>query len=745
MLYALRLEYYYPKEKILEFYINQFFVSGNGHGLGVAARYYFNKSPDELNLLEAAFIAGSVKRPNYYNPFIKKSSQLVEQARERAHERAWYVLKKMRKKGFITQDAFDEAMASTLHFERGRMSYALNSVMDQVRSQLASPEIMDSLEEHGISNIATSGVRIITTVDSELQARCLYELRRALSALDVQLRGYRREAVQKEYAKLSYRGDRQIRRHAFLMGTITSIITGKHNNKGRVEVPEQGGGRGLIEVVVHFGHKQPDGIIDERGFTHLLPFLAKYTRNRWSKVEEKDLDQLKKELHVGDQVFVSVRSFEENGRALLDLERYPKVQGAAIISRKGELVAMAGGLSNRFFNRAIDAKRLMGSTFKPFLFAAALQLGWNSVDLLDNSRRMFLFMGKPYFPRPDHHSPHHFVSMSWAGVNSENVAAVWLLYHLLDHLSPPRLREVAAHLDMAPRVLGERQESYASFKRRIRDQFGVRVNGDTLDQAAFDRALDTLEPDFLFDNRGEDYRQLTELPYGLHFDDFRHEIDLQLENPELKEKERKELKLRKSMLWKSYLDIEPVFADFQHQRRRLMVDIDNRSFFSVFDREPLIQPGRGRFARDQNGHVIFTWRRTMNPDWRPLSLDELSDQLADMGKEQLQDFWESVQIEGAATVYGLQQLQAQMERERIRLGQHRPYSMETLISVRDYRIMLGLQYLVKLGHLCGVTCRLEPVLSFPLGSNVVTLADMVRFIWYPGAWCPLCQWESGGK
>src|SRR5665647_3167268 len=68
LLFALRLEQKYSKEKILEFYSNQFFVSGNGHGLGVAARYFFDKEPQELSLLECAFIAGSVKRPNYYNP-----------------------------------------------------------------------------------------------------------------------------------------------------------------------------------------------------------------------------------------------------------------------------------------------------------------------------------------------------------------------------------------------------------------------------------------------------------------------------------------------------------------------------------------------------------------------------------------------------------------------------------------------------------------------------------------------------
>jgi len=87
LLYALRLEYHYPKEKIFEFYANQFFVSGNGHGLGVAARYYFDKMPEELTLVECAFIAGSVKRPNFYNPFIKKTDEDEAEARRQAEFR----------------------------------------------------------------------------------------------------------------------------------------------------------------------------------------------------------------------------------------------------------------------------------------------------------------------------------------------------------------------------------------------------------------------------------------------------------------------------------------------------------------------------------------------------------------------------------------------------------------------------------------------------------------------------------
>jgi len=70
---ALRLEAHYTKPEILEFYANQFHVSANGRGLGIAARYFFDKEPSQLSTLECAFIAGMVKGPANYNPFIGRT------------------------------------------------------------------------------------------------------------------------------------------------------------------------------------------------------------------------------------------------------------------------------------------------------------------------------------------------------------------------------------------------------------------------------------------------------------------------------------------------------------------------------------------------------------------------------------------------------------------------------------------------------------------------------------------------
>jgi membrane peptidoglycan carboxypeptidase len=718
LLFALRLEYHYPKEKILEFYVNQFFVSGNGHGLGVAARYYFDKDVSELTLLENAFIAGSVKRPNYYNPFTKSSEEAAARARKRAEERAGYVLNKMNRLGYINERAYRQALNSDIVFRRGRMSFSLNTVMDLVREGLASPEITRVLEEHGISNVSTSGIRITTTIDRELQDASLHALRRELSRLDVRLRGYDREEVQREYSRLEYKGDPLVRPGAFLFGRIS-------------EMTRDDDGEPTLRISL--GKNRPEGFIDRQGLERILTALVRFKRQRWSTAGTKDMPSLLDQLRVGDRVYVSVRDVGLSGTPSLSLERFPEIQGAALVMQQGAIRSMAGGMENRYFNRAVAARRLMGSTFKPFLFAAALQLGWSSTDRLDNRRNVFVFQDKPYFPRPDHISPHDEVSLSWAGVNSENLAAIWLLYNLTDRLTPPRLGELAEFLDLTPREKEGQPESYEHFKRRIRDKFGIVINRDILLEAVYDRAVRRLEADFLFDDRAAEYLQLRQLPYGLHYDRYAQEIRtmLDVENKsgeKMSDQETRELRLRLDILGRTYLGLQESMELLrQHKvlyapQKTLSGIFDALAFF---DRESGAPQPEGMFYDDGSGHLIFSVREPED-DWSPVPEDVMRTRTGQLDERRLEEFWGQVRLEGYLSVYAYRQVASQMEQEKEELFSARPYSMEVLSSVRDYRLLVGLQYLVRFGREMGIASEMEPVLSFPLGSNVITLIDAVR-------------------
>lgn len=701
LIFALRLEYHYPKEKIFEFYANQFYVSGNGHGLGVAARYYFDKTPQELTLVECAFIAGSVKRPNFYNPFIKKSPQAVDLAKSRGKERLHYVLAKMRELGMISEEEQRRAIAEELVFSQGRVGYALDYVMEMVREALSSSEVVAALEGQDVTNIATAGLRIVTTVDRDLQEQTLSILRSEFSRLDVTLRGYERAEVQKELADLDYNGDSELREGGFLFGTI-SEKTGKGKD---------------VRVVVDFDRQLGRGVIDPQGLKETLKAYVKFHKNIWSEPGGGDKEQLLAQLHQGDRLWVSVRAFADNGEPLLNLERYPQVQGAALVLEEGAIRAVAGGTENRFFNRATQAKRTMGSTFKTLVYAAALQLGWNSADKLPNSRNIFVLNGRPYFPRPDHKSPFEWVSMDWAGVYSENVATVWLLAHLCDHLNPMQFREVAERLDLAPRIVDGSEESYRSYSSRIRDKYGIQVNREVLQEAAYRVAVANLEPDFIFDGLEAEYRILKELPYGLHFDRFREgvEEDYLQKDEGLSRAEAEEKEVRKKVLEHRYVEILPLREEFNRFRAEVRLANPDGTF-----------PGGGLYVDRLTGDHFFLREGESFPHLSRVQREWLLDHLVGLDDVEEQAFWGRIKVKEGLSFATLARVEEQVESEYSRLRSAQPYSFQVLSQLEDFRITVGLHYLVNFAGRLGIKAGLEPVLSFPLGSNVVSLHEITR-------------------
>lgn len=707
LLFALRLEYHYPKEKIFEFYANQFYVSGNGHGLGVAARYYFDKKPSELNLVECAFIAGSVKRPNYYNPFIKKTEAGAELARSRAKIRLKYVLDKMFELGMINRAVYGESLASPIGFNQGQVGYSLDYVMEMVKDAVSSTEVLAGLEKHGIDNVSTSGIRIVTTVDKNIQEQALYSLRHDLSRLDVLLRGYEREEVQQEYSQIDYGGDDRLEPGAFLFGTVARVV-GKGNE---------------ATVVVDFGRKIGSAIIDAQGMNRLVDARAKWKKNIWAKAGEKDLQGLVNQLEAGDRVWVSVRERDDNGDALLDLEKYPKVQGGAIVMKDGAIRAMAGGIENRFYNRAVYARRTMGSSFKPLVFAAALQLGWNSSDLLKNSRDVFVYYNQPYFPRPDHISPFDHVSMSWAGVKSENLASVWLLTHLCDYLNPIQFRDLAEHLDLTPRVVDGETEPYRSYRSRIRDRYGIVVNSDTLNESAYKAAVRNSEADFMFENMVDEYSYFKSLQYGLNFDQYTQQIDEELASlGSSNDRERKELQLRRKILSMNYLVLKELRSELSEYIDRIEDPIGLlRPDLSASDSN-----AADLFYDRQTGRYVFQPKRLRRPYLDAVNRLNLQEELFALSDLQRERFWQKVHLYGEVSVGGFDLLTKQIDFEHRQLRRELPYSFDVLANVDDFRILVGLKYLIALARQMGIKSDLEPVLSFPLGSNVVSLLEATR-------------------
>jgi len=704
LLFALQLEYHYPKEKIMEFYVNQFYVSGNGHGLGVAARYFFDKSVGELDLLECAFIAGSVKRPNYYNPFLKDSEEAVHLTKNRAKQRTAYVLRQMYKLGMISNEQLQTQLARDISFNKGKMKYPLNTLMDTVKNAISVPEVEEALSQNGIDNVSTSGIRIFTTVDRGLQENCLYALRKELSRLDVRLQGYEREEVQNKYRNLTEEEEHEPKPGTFLFGRINGIDLSPS-----------------LSIHVSFAELTEAGIINKTGINPMLNSLVKWKKQRWSKPGPDDLPLLLNQLHVGDLVYVSVRRKDATRNALLlDLEKYPDVQGALLAMQNGAIRAMVGGMENHFFNRAITAKRPMGSIMKPLVYAAALQLGWNSIDPLNNYRDVFIYQNMPYFPRPDHVSPHTQVSMSWAGVHSENVATVWLLYHLCDRLTPGQFKDLVAHLGIDK----TEDESYQIYMRRIRDDYGIIVNQDALYRAAFRIAVRKVEPDLIFAGRLNEYAQVKTLHYGVNFDKFLEEVELLAEDeydegPQKKEAVEKEIEIRKNILRKNFLS----YLQLRQELRSLQQNLGRSN-------SALMLTGRLYYDPQGDRYAYAADKPPPENRWQELNENDLSAITRrftwSVGQASTNEFWNSILIDGILSPATIDLLNGYVEKEYNHLAALPAYSQEVLHNLQDFRVTAGLFYLRNLGQALGIRSRLDPVLSFPLGSNVISILETAR-------------------
>lgn len=690
--YAWRLEAHYSKEKILEFYANQFYVSGNGLGLGIAAKYYFDKNAEELSLIENAFIAGSVKRPNYYNPFIKSDKESAKSARQRARERTGYVLGQMLEMKMISEEVYRENLAMEIPFKQGQMSFVVNTVMDVVKEALAEPEVEEVLAANGIDNVAVSGIKIFTTINKELQTFGLKATRQELSRLSARLLGYDQRDLQPAYQKIAKNNNLQ-EEGAFVFGKVIEI------NKA---VPS---------IVVSLGDTSKNGVmteikgvIDRDGLMSMVEAQAKYAGQRWSEANQKQLLQFVDAFQVDDLVYVALRQQDPDSELfLLDLQKYPDLQGAVIAVQEGKIRTMIGGSENRFFNRAMDAKRVMGSVVKPLVYSAALQLGWSSADLLANERGAFVYQNQEYFPRPDHQSPYHWVSMNWAGVKSENLATVWLLYHLCDRLTPSQFNELLNNVG-----LGRGQdESYQQYATRIRDEFGILINDQSLRKLAFDRAIELIGPDLLFDGNSAE-------------NDLLHHFHYQLEGKMEADDKEKEKAVRRQAVARTFVDQQKYFRQLLSFKMQIESGgvIASQGVTALPEEEA---PIPAYLFAGPKGYWLA--ESSPGPEWRLLSMEDV---VTAWQASQDQDFWESIYLNGLLKAGTFRQLSELVGQEFQRLRSLPGYDPEVLHQTRDFRVLAGLRYQIALVREMGIESPLEPVLSFPLGSNVISLLEVAR-------------------
>ena len=692
LLNALRLEAHYSKDEILEFYFNQFHVAGNGRGLGIAARYYFDKSVSELSVQECAFIAGSVKAPARYNPFIGRSEEARVKATDAAARRTAYVLKRMVDTETLELAQYNALVAAELPFKRGEFRFKPSTTLDAVEARLARAPFPELFEHLGIEDPLNSGLQIITTLDADAQRWSQYGLRHHLSDIG----SYLERLSLKDVVERGARPPVEAPADPPKVGDLFRANVVKIEGKGKTKLGHADLGGGALCLLDHQSMTRVAGLIKR----------AKLSQP-WANPSSRDVNAAWKELEPGEQsliVELSVRELGTEGEPpRCDLEFTPLLEGAMLMMEGGRVRAMAGGAKNRYFNRATDAKRQFGSIWKVLIYEAALELGWSLSDKLDNRINAFPFEGSWYYPRPDH-TPIAFVDMNAAGTKSENLASVWLLYHLVDKLHPQRLEHLATRLDMVPRD----DETEKEFLVRMRDRWGVIDTARQDGMVAFEWARHRLTTELELRGKDRDALEFASMHYGTGFESEwrRVEADRGLDESD---KLTRLGGLRRNFLY-IHRQIPQCRELYAHQSRSLLE--------TLIDPKPLNSQMQV-LIRENGGQVQLACATRVWDGWS--TLDTFEGPSLSVREVPFSD----ILVEGVVTIEALALAERWVSEGFDWTEQTSNYSLRRLIYHPDYRRLLSMLHIGKLAQSLGVASELKPILAMPLGATELTLAEAV--------------------
>ena len=342
---ALKIEKELSKKEILELYLNRIYFGHGAYGVEMASRTYFGKPVGIITLAEATMLAGLIKGPTTYSPF----NDLV-----RAKERQAIVLGRMVEEGYVKSGDAETAKKQHLALSQTRASTeTYNYFIDYVKQYLVA--------KYGEDTVYKGNLRVHTTVDRNAQAQAQRALQDGLRDVDKR-RGWRGPIGHKENIK-------------------------EHNDEKAVSFTATAGdiSTGIVMAV-----NAREATVRSRGITGNLALgdslwastvIDKTTRKPRPVKDFKLTDILKK----GD--IILVRSKALSGKSItFALEQEPEVEGAivAIDPPTGYIRALVGGFSfmKSEYNRAVLAQRQPGSSFKPIIYAAAMENGFTPASIV---------------------------------------------------------------------------------------------------------------------------------------------------------------------------------------------------------------------------------------------------------------------------------------------------------------------------------------------------------------------------
>lgn len=345
-LLARKIEKTYTKDHILELYLNEIYLGQGSYGVASAALNYFDKNLKDLTIAQVAYLAALPKAPNNYNPVSKK---------EQAIARRNWVISRMVDDGYITAEEGAQAQEEDLTVvQRPKNALRISGYYaEEVRRFI--------VDKYGEDAMYNGGLFIRTSLDPKLQAAAVKALQEGLLNYD---------------KRHGWRGAKE---------KIDVSLPDFKEEFQKKEIPAYVPEGWLYAVVTKVKEKEAEIYLSNGKSGKILISTLKWARKALAnaKISLEAVQKVSDVLAKGDVVFVSLKNEKEG---TYYLQQLPQAEGAliALDPHTGRVLAMVGGFSfyRNQFNRGIQAKRQPGSSFKPFVYLAALDAGYTPSTLI---------------------------------------------------------------------------------------------------------------------------------------------------------------------------------------------------------------------------------------------------------------------------------------------------------------------------------------------------------------------------
>jgi len=436
---SLKIEREISKEEILELYLNVIYLGHRSYGVQAASQVYYGRNVHELSLAEIAMIAGLPKAPSRYNPIVNPQRALL---------RRNYVLGRMKELNYITDHQYQQALETSV-------VASIHGLKLQVEAPYIAEMVRSKMQSSYGNEIYTRGFRVYTTIDSQSQKAANDALRKSLLSYDKRhgFRGVERNFV--DVLEFGYdQWDMALR-----------------------DIPSVGGLQpGIVEVVkekyayVYMGKgKNVKLNLDEIEWARA--FVDENTRGPAIKMvsdilKPGDLIRLQK---VDDKKWM--------------LSQIPKVAGAlvSLSSRDGGIISLAGGFDYFYskFNRVVQAKRQPGSSFKPFIYTAALAKGFTPASVVNDAPVVFNDPALEDTWRPENYSGKFYgpTRLREALVHSRNLVSIRILRDMGIGYTARFLKKFGITRDMIQRDLSLALGSGSITPLELARSYAVIANG----------------------------------------------------------------------------------------------------------------------------------------------------------------------------------------------------------------------------------------------------------------------------